>query len=233
MYQFFIIAYIAAMLLKSNKTGRDLTIICILGGVAFAVILPWTYRNYLLAGRYIGTATGFGLHYLKGERNFECLISGGNYLINRDNQLHEDLTNEARAAGFAIQDDVYLRSSPAVNDFFDRLALEHIRLHPWRLIVKAVIRFPLAWFQQQTIFKWFLNVAVMAPLLLMAGLAAWRERNDRAVLCITFLWCAMNGLIAMIFPEVAPMRYVLPLLPLIAILACRNYGKAKPSTFGD
>jgi 4-amino-4-deoxy-L-arabinose transferase-like glycosyltransferase len=61
---------------------------------------------------------------------------------------------------------------------------------------------------------------------------AWRERNDRAFLCITLLWSVMNSLIAAIFPEVAPMRYALPLLPLIAILACQNYGKAPPH-FGN
>jgi 4-amino-4-deoxy-L-arabinose transferase-like glycosyltransferase len=229
MYQFFLVCFTGAMFLKRNKKARDYRAIVILLSVAILVVVPWTVRNYSLANRYIGTATGFGLHYLKGERNFELLLSGGDYWNNQDEEIHAQLMAEAQERGLFIPDETHLRSSPAVNEYFDQKAREHIKRHPWRQVTKAIIRFPLAWFQQQNLIKWILNIALMAPLLVMAVVTSWRRRKEPPFVALTVIWFSMNCIIAAIFPEAAPMRYVIPLLPLVAILACQNIRKVEGS----
>jgi 4-amino-4-deoxy-L-arabinose transferase-like glycosyltransferase len=169
------------------------------------------------------------LHYLKGERNFELLLSGGDYWNNQDEEIHAQLMAEAQERGLFIPDETHLRSSPAVNEYFDQKAREHIKRHPWRQVTKAIIRFPLAWFQQQNLIKWILNIALMAPLLVMAVVTSWRRRKEPPFVALTVIWFSMNCIIAAIFPEAAPMRYVIPLLPLVAILACQNIRKVEGS----
>ena len=226
MYQFFLICFVGAMFLKRNKTGRDYRAMCLLTSVAIAVVLPWMARNYSIAHRYIGTASGFGLHYLKGDWNFELLMRGGNYWDNQDEEIHAQLMEEARSQGLFVPDETHLRSSPTVNEYFDRRAKEHMREHPLRQIAKGIVRFPLAWFQQQNFSKWVVNIVLMAPLLGLALVTSWRRRNETPFLAVTAVWFFMNGLIAVVFPEAAPMRYVLPLLPLVAMLACENLMRA-------
>jgi dolichyl-phosphate-mannose-protein mannosyltransferase len=181
---------------------------------------PWIVRNQRIAGYYFGVASGFGLHYWKGTYDFEALIHGRPYFRDNDVPATMWVSSIVRSAGFNGVETNLERSDPAINRFLDTSAMEHLRSHPIYTLAKIVVMMPLAWVHQQTPLRSACNALLIAPFFLLAatGLPGWRNG-----FVIVSMLLVVNAAAALVFVQAIPMRYMLPLVPLLGIMSGHGY----------
>lgn len=180
---------------------------------------PWIVRNQRIAGYYFGVSSGFGLHYYKGIYNFEALIHGRPYFRDNDVPATMWVSSIVRSAGFNGVETDLERSDPVINRFLDTSAMEHLCSHPIYTLAKIVVMMPLAWVHQQTPLRSACNALLVAPFFLLAvtGLRGWRNG-----FVIAWMLLIVNAAAALVFVQAIPMRYMLPLVPLLAIMSGRG-----------
>jgi 4-amino-4-deoxy-L-arabinose transferase-like glycosyltransferase len=181
------------------------------------LVAPWVMRNHLVAG-YTGISAGFGLHYFKGVYAFDQLLERAPYFKDHDvpatewvSQLLADeelgpiVTNEAR-------------SDPRRNAYLDSRAISHMIGSPGYTLAKVVIKLPLAWVHQQSAKRSALTAVLLLPLFGLLLMNARRLLEPERALLLG-LMLGINLAVALVFSEAIPMRYVLPLVPLLAVLS--------------
>ena len=218
-YQPLVVLLPAAMLFKDRKTSADYRAAALVLGAALLVVVPWMLRNAHIAGHFVGTATGFGFHYFKGEYYADLLLNGGPYFSDRDPEAVLSVSRRLQAAGYPLQPDTVFRSDPEANRFLAQQAVSDMLQHPGRQVLKGSVRFFLAWVREQTPARSLFNALFSGPLLLLAVWGAWCRRRSRVHLALLLIMVFVNFTVAVVFPEAIPMRYVLPLVPLAAVLA--------------
>ncbi|HET7712742.1 MAG TPA: glycosyltransferase family 39 protein [Thermoanaerobaculia bacterium] len=183
---------------------------------AIGLTASWVIRNSIHSG-YSGLATGFGLHYWKGVYAHEVLRSNPrDYFRDHEVESTEYVGRMLRARGIDGIESNDERSDPARNELLDRMAVGHAVANPVYTIEKTVAKIPLAWVQQQSPLRSATTALLVAPLLALAGVAAWLHRRELLPLWLPLL--VLNVAAAMIFVEAMPMRYALPWIPLVAAL---------------
>ncbi len=205
LYQVLIIPLLGLALVRR----RALVIACLLLGFALPVSV-WIARNARLG--YRGVATGFGYHYLKGVYEFELLLSGGPYFRDNDPAAAEYADAVAKRAGLSGIITDAERSDPAINHALDRLAIEHLRSHPFAMMAKTAVMLPLGWIHQQSPSRSALTAILLLPLVLLAF-------RSRGLGVIAVLILSVSLAAAAVFVQAIPMRYALPQIAGLALLA--------------
>jgi len=212
---------LAVFLISSIRTGWSRVLLILVA--AIVVVSPWTLRNHSHGFTSIQTATGFGLHYLKGLYYFDRFLAGDSYFANLE------VASAEYANGFILEnlsltiDSDKDRSNLGKMQAVDNLARQHLFDNLGFNIAKIAIKSPLMWIRQQSASRATLNFFLLAPLILYASLAIRRERWTTTLLIVTPT-LSLTAAFALVFIEDAPMRYALPLFPLLAMLAGAGFG---------
>ena len=189
------------------------------------VVLPWMQRNIALGLESYAPASGFGLHYFKGWFYFERLFSNESYF----EDLEQASTNYVNAL-LAMNDRTAInsdkeRSNVEKNNFLDAKARDHIKSNLFANVIKSFVKAPLMWVRQQSVGKVWLNVLFLFPLFLGALVGVKRLKPVHRITFFLMLFCSSLGF-GFVFIECAPMRYALPFLPLLAVLAASATSKS-------
>ncbi|MEM7351077.1 MAG: hypothetical protein AAF657_09745 [Acidobacteriota bacterium] len=219
LYQVLLPALCLTILTFGDRPRRwsAVVVLCLAYG---AMVTPWLVRNAQVAGQPMGVATGFGMHYLRGLQSWSVLTSGEPYFRDHDPEMaavHQRLAQ----AGFDTSDDDFMRSDPATNRFLDGVAWDDVRARPGNLVLRAVVRAPLLWVQQQTASRSLVTALLLLPLFLLAARGLLRHWQLQLLGPFVTL-VGLNLTIAAICPEAIPMRYGLPLMPLLCLFAARG-----------
>jgi len=185
---------------------------------AVVVVSPWTLRNHSHGFTGISTATGFGLHYFKGWYYFENLIGPGEYFKNLEVEsviFANSYIVEAGAS--AIHSDAD-RSDIEKMKQIDTLAIDHLLENPGLNAIKVSLKAPLMWVRQQSPARAVFNALLLIPLLYFA-IVAVRQIGISTSLLFFIPLMSLTAAFSLVFIEDAPMRYALPLFPLLGILA--------------
>jgi hypothetical protein len=171
-------------------------------------------RNRIVAGYPVGVASGFGMHYFMGEFNYQLLLHGEGYFRDNDAAAKDSVRRLAESAGFDGIDLGTWRSDPSISRHLDALARADVLERPTYNLGKMIIRLPLTWIHQQNERRTIANAALLLPLFLAGGVGlAFRFKPYRSGLLGGLL--LINCAFAVVFAEAIPMRYALPLLPLL------------------
>lgn len=206
--------------------------ICIVGATCLVVIMPWLIRNTHIAGRPVGIATGFGLHYLRGLHSWGVLSSGGRYFRDHDRDSAAFVEGILHSAGFENRSDYYVRSDPETNRFLDAEAWRDIRAKPARVVLRALVRSPVLWTHQQTPLRTLLTGLLLLPFLILSIRGVFRCWHRHLVGPLSTL-LALTCAAASIYPEAIPMRYALPLLPLLILLSAHGLDLSRPRSASE
>jgi 4-amino-4-deoxy-L-arabinose transferase-like glycosyltransferase len=228
LYQVLLPVLLVAVLSVGVPWRRRLAGAAALALAAAAVVTPWTLHTSDAAGRWIGLATGFGHHYLKGLRTFDLLARPGDYFTDIEGMLWKEMRSLVAREGFDSRDDTLIRSDPAINRRLDELARADLNARPVAAALRTAVRVPLFWVQQQSVLRAVLTAALLAPLFSLAirGLRRSGRASDWTAAAMLL---AINLAAAAVFIEARPMRYALPLIPLLAVLAARGLDKPEDS----
>jgi 4-amino-4-deoxy-L-arabinose transferase-like glycosyltransferase len=229
-YQVLLPVIVLALFLARPKKPRQIRWVIFFFIGFMGAVSPWLIRNYLVAGYPVGVATGFGYAYFKGNYNYEVLISGKNYWRDLDQDSDKYVIAKLKEAGIEYPGDSLFRSDPAMNRFLDREALRDIIDRPDVFVIKGIARFGLAWIHQQNGVRTIFNLMMVLPLFAAASIGVLRLRKEQLFIALILFVVTMNFFIASIFPEAIPMRYVLPLLPLLSVFASAGFAKQVPGS---
>ena len=209
--------FAAGVVWTSTDRLAKLVALSLLLAAFCAPIGLWVLRSHRLG--YDGIATGFGYNYFRGVYAFDVLLAGRRYFRDHDEPAFAFVNERLRAAGLEPYDSNLRRSDPPLNTFLDRLAIRHLKAHPLYSAAKVLVKMPLAWVQQQTPLRSAFNAALLAPLfaLVPAPARGGRRRERLGTIFLTIL--AVNAAFAAIAVEAIPMRYMLPLVSPLAMLA--------------
>jgi len=176
------------------------------------VITPWLIRNSSYG--YNSLATGFGQHYFIGWYYYKQLPF--NYWQSSNfNEAHLYSRQYAQQYGEAAIVSNQDRSNIQLNQAYDKLAIKHIKSHFFENVFKTMVKMPLFWIQEQTICKSLVNILLVFP---FAGLALiCFFRRNVALLSVPVVFLSLS--FAFVCVECAPMRYALPLMPCLIIMA--------------
>jgi hypothetical protein len=219
LYQALIVVVIVSSAVMAIPLKRRIAAAVLMIAIYCVGVGPWVIRNERAAGYYFGVSSGFGLHYYKGIYNFEALIHGRPYFRDNDAPATMSVSAILRNAGLnAIWTDSE-RSDPVINRFLDVGAMQHLRSHPAYTGAKIIVMMPLAWVHEQTPGRSAWNAFLVAPLfaLALSGWRGWRRGFPIAVILLV-----MNAAAALVFVQAIPMRYMLPLIPPLAIMSGRG-----------
>jgi hypothetical protein len=213
-YQVALLPFAGSILAGTAPRARKLAS---LAAMILAFSLPvglWLLRNHR-AG-YDGLATGFGYHYFRGVYGFDRLLRGEPYFRDNDAPARAFIDGILREGGFAGVDWGIGLSDPVIQRYLDGRAREHARLHPGYDLAKTVVKTPLAWVQEKSAAWSAANAVLVLPLFALAAVAV-RRRARLWIPALVLL--SINAAMAFVAVEAIPMRYALPLVPLLAILA--------------
>ena len=117
----FVLLFLSVLIFR-----KEVTRALLIGGVAFAAILPWTIRNYIAFDTFVPMTTGFGLNFYRGH-----------------NPDHIGSFGEREVAP-ALQGIEEKRFEIVMNKEYQRLALDYMREHPGEEIENVFAK--LFWF---------------------------------------------------------------------------------------
>lgn len=229
LYQVFVIAVLATVLLVRRPWRERLAAVGVITICYGVVVGPWAVRNARIAGYAVGAATGFGYHYFKGLYTWEMLRSGGAYFHDRDAAAERSVAAILATAGFRADERRSPRSDPAINRFLDERARADILARPGAFALRALVRAPLLWLQQNTALRSAATGLLLAPFALLAVAGLW-PAWDREHLGLGLALVTVTLVTAGIFPEARPMRYALPLTPLLFFFSARGYERVAGSS---
>jgi 4-amino-4-deoxy-L-arabinose transferase-like glycosyltransferase len=182
------------------------------------VVAPWNVRNAQVGFLSLSPATGFGLHYLKGWYYFEQLGTGNSYFSNLEEQSAAYANEVLAQHGVPAITGSRERSDAELMERVDRIAVEHIKGNLTSNLVKVVLKAPCMWIRQQSALRALVNLLLLCPLVFLAWKGGRTLPAALLVLLITPA-LALTAAMAFVFVEDAPMRYALPLFPILALLA--------------
>ncbi len=233
LYQVSLPIVIFSLLFKKNKGRAEYVWMFLFALSTCLAVSPWLIRNYRVSGRVMGIASGFGYHYFMGVYNFG-LLENNSLDYFRDNIVAGDLfvREKVKGTGFEGLPDVIFRSDPTVNSYLDKLAGEDIKQRPLKFLLRGIIRLPLSWIQQQNLKRVIVNAVLVFPLLFLLALGLYRHPACGSLLTPVFFLLGMNMVVSLVFPEAIPMRYMLPLMPLVGLLSARGMPALHSRTSG-
>jgi 4-amino-4-deoxy-L-arabinose transferase-like glycosyltransferase len=196
----------------------------IVGFVAAGIMTPWVVRNYEISGQFVPTMTVAGLAIFQGEEAERNISSGEDSW-----QLLDDASKEqiriGHEMGLRMREDFFPQFYDPQDEvaFYRELARRgwaEYRKDPILLARTVVHNLWAFWFEGRTGKATIINIAILAPLILVsisgALLSIRRERNT---------WILIISVIAFILPHlviIAVARYCTAILPLMCILSAGN-----------
>ena len=190
---------------------------------AAVVVAPWAAWNAAEFGTpHLQTATGGRAlyHGLFISRQAGWTIPAGDLNLDAELALRQDLA----ARGVAADADVTLRDRVAGD-----LAREWIAAHRAEALAMWLRNLPLTWYLGRSRLSMLIHALLHGPLLLAAAIGGrriWREHRewrDLVLLCAGLIM-AYTLVHAGVQPAV---RYILPVVPVAALLAAGCVGKQK------
>ena len=190
--------------------------------VAGTVLSPWIVRNYAISGRFVPTATLGGLAFFQGTYIVTHFATG---------REHHILLNEAAAEQGVIAQQMGLKFKPgffplfySISDeikYYDHLGdIVKSRFVEQPSLLLDVIGFNSIgfWVQGRTAKATALNTILVLPFLVLAiwgAYAGWRQS-----LMVGPILLFIGAFYVPHLPTIGMARYHVPLIPLLAILAC-------------
>lgn len=220
-YQVIVLPLATAVAFLSMDRQRKLLSLALLLTSFCVPVGLWILRNHRLG--YDGVATGFGYNYFRGVYAFNVLLAGGQYFRDHDEPAIAFVNEQLRAARLGSFDSNHRRSEASPNALLDERAIQHLEAHPVYSAVKVLVKMPLAWVQQQTPLRSAATALLLAPLFLLAA-AGVRRRKSLWIILFTLL--IVNASFAAVAVEAIPMRYMLPLLSPLGILAGAGFSRS-------
>ncbi len=200
------------------KLKEVLPVIILLLAGFLITLFPWTLRNQTAGYSSVTTATGFGLHYFKGWYYFEQLQERKPYFKNLEAESAKFANNYIQNQGLPTVLNSRDRSNFENMAKIDHLATEHLlqnlKLNYLKLFVKA----PAMWIRQQSNSRTILNLILLFPIVLLAWFGIKKLAWQKEIL-VALPMIALTATMSLVFIEDAPMRYALPIFPLMVILA--------------
>jgi hypothetical protein len=207
-----------ALLRKRWHAARSFAIAT---AVAVVIIAPWMVRNYVESGRMIPVHTSLGLNLMQGEAVAEHWSEVPFSTL----ALWQMGDSDTRAvlAGSSI--------SPASPEGDARL-VRHVTgmwsADPMRFVRHCTVNALTYWYLSESPLKSTVILFLQLPLIFFAVRGAWHAREHRditlvLVLAVLYFW----GVHAVI---VGWLRYSVPVLPVIILLAVRGVRGLLPHT---
>lgn len=220
-YQVFLVGPLLGVLLARDLAPpKKVVALAMVGAIWLALVVPWMQRNERIMGYPVGVAASFGFHYFKGLHNYEVLRQGGNYFRYLDPEATEAVAQMLVADGFSLRpDSTEGRSDPEVNRHLGEKARRHLQGNLLYTVQKVVVKMPLGWIVQRSAKRCLMTAILVAPFILLA-LYRLFWHFDREVIAPLASLLAVNAAAAAVYIEAIPMRYVLPLLPLLFVIGC-------------
>ncbi len=212
--------------LRPRLTSR-LRLVCnvFLMGVAMtAVLSPWIVRNYILLGRFVPSASVFGVSAQAGQYINQHLFEGRPFwLLDREAARQRDLI--ANHLGYAFEDgpegyyQTFYRSQDELrfSKYLTGQVVSTYKREPQLFLRTLVQNFFGFWVSGKTWSATLANTLIQLPYLAVACagfLSGLRRRPAAALLLLTFI----VYVIAVHMPILAQARYSIPLLPLLSML---------------
>jgi hypothetical protein len=233
-------AFAVGYLLWRRRSSRGLSgplpgwrpIAAMCGAMAI-IILPWTYRNYEVTGRFVLVSGNAAGEFLRGY-----VFAQPRYYLLKDEAyvVGENEANDMERALMARQGLVYERDEVEMEQALNVAAREKLRGDPAAFVKKFVIGLFMFWYVVSSRFNSLLvgGCAVAAWALAIVGLLRARgERRPFWLLLLPVL--ALNLMYAAVL---ALGRYSAPCIPTLVILAAfgadrllpKGRGAAAPAT---
>ncbi len=177
------------------------------------VILPWTVRNYQVAGTIIPVHSGAITQFLKGSFEFENYHRAPLQLMELERMGREEM---AKLLGLDVA--AFDERTPGVDEALLPFALAYVREDPGRLLAKLAAQAPRFWYLSESPLKSrFLAVVQGVSLLLaLVGTLAGLRRRNWSVLTLLLVIVYFNLVYAITHAQA---RYSTPLAPLVCVLA--------------
>jgi 4-amino-4-deoxy-L-arabinose transferase-like glycosyltransferase len=193
--------------------ARALALFALTPLVMLAVILPWTVRNYQVAGTIIPVHSGGITQFLKGSLEFENYHRAPLRLMELERMGREEM---AKLLGLDVA--AFDERTPGVDEALLPFALAYVREHPERLVAKLAAQAPRFWYLSESPLKSrFLAVVQGVSLLLaLVGTLAGLRRRNWSVLTLLLVIVYFNLVYAITHAQA---RYSTPLAPLVCVLA--------------
>jgi 4-amino-4-deoxy-L-arabinose transferase-like glycosyltransferase len=219
-------------LIRKNK--QLLTTVVISGCVVVSLVAPWTYRNWVVFGRFIPVASHAGFAYFHGLVHWN--ISG------EDAQRQHESYEAAALRLLGIEGDAsryvqfYGLKDPNINAKFNEKAVEHIRTHPGVFLKKFILNSIEYYFPSLTYpflaVKYFSveNLAITLYHLILWSLAAvgfYRIRRQKPgflhavlVLAVIFLYAVWYW---PVIAFIGHSLYTFGTMPFLSLLAANGF----------
>lgn len=186
------------------------------------VLSPWIVRNYSITGKFVPTMTVLGStayqglyvneNFFTGKQHYELLGEATSEL----NSLAKEQGLSFRSGFFQhfydAKDEVYF------NEYVFDLVKQDYLNSPALLIKNCLLNFFRFWFQGRTSLSTYMNIAITLPFLIIVAVGTYRGlKNQLNIgLIILFICVFIFGHL----PILGVARYHIPLVPLLALLAC-------------
>ena len=190
------------------------------------VLSPWIYRNYVLVGKFVPTASVLGVSAQAGQYIGEHISDGKPwYLLDREASRERDKV--AIELGYPFEDgasgyyQTFYRSGDELrfSDYLLRKVIAGYRESPL-LFVKCVTRNVFNfWFAGKTSMATFGNIVVQLPYLAFALIGAVYSIRKREARIVGPMVLLIGYIMAVHLPILAQARYSVPLFPMVCLMA--------------
>jgi len=237
----FILLFVAFILGLIRRNKRLLATVVMSGCVMVALIAPWTYRNWVVFGRFLPVAGNYGFAYACSLAHWN--ISGEH--AQRPNESYH--ASGLRFMGIEGDESRYVQyyglKDPNLDAKFNEKAKEHIRAHPGMFLKKFILNsieyyFPSLTYPFLAVKHFSMeNLALTVYHLILWGLAVigfYRIRRQKPeflhailVLVVIFLYAVWYW---PFITFIGHSLYTFGTMPFLSILAangfCRAFGES-------
>lgn len=226
LFPFFLLMYLLLMQGRAHARLKSLRNVGLLVLIMLATMSPWIIRNFRLTGKFVPTASVFGVSAQAGEYMNEHLFEGRPlWLLDREASRKRDAV--AIEAGLPFKDgengyyQTFFRTADELT-FSNLLAhrtMGRYRESPMlfvRCLLQNLINF---WFAGKTWSVFALNVAIQAPYLALAFVGVRRVAKANGLRHIAVAVLLIGYVVMLHAPIIAQARYSIPLIPLVSVFA--------------
>ncbi|MBX2992489.1 MAG: glycosyltransferase family 39 protein [Bacteroidetes bacterium] len=203
--------------LQGYKTGIAVLV------ATFAVVLPWTIRNYEVSGKFVAVNTSLGFNLFQGTVIGENWPSAGMGILDyweKGKERADAILSPHGLAWESVEGDALLT----------RRSFDSDNITPGKVMRRFAANFATFWYLSESATKSFFFGVLQVPLLL-AGIVSFvlsESKMRKALLPLALLiayYAIVHGFI------VGWGRYSMPLVPLLVILSAplisRYFGRLK------
>jgi len=218
-----------AYLLVTRKGSRLAAVghVALMMAAMFAVLSPWIIRNYRLVGKFVPTASVLGISAHAGLYD-NTHVSPDMPWFGADEESARERKRIALALGLPFKDvtNAYYQDFYASGDelkfssYLLRQVLQEYEKSPMLFVRCFGSNLFNLWFRGKTDKSTLANIIVQTPYLILAIAGAIFSVRNRRLASIAPILLLLAYTVALYAAILAQARYSVPLVPLLALLAC-------------